>query len=97
MVNTVETTYLPGAIYSDAEPPWYTELNLGGREIKFKIDAGADVSVISRKRYHELGLCLNFIRPTLCSAVLVEPWHARDSLSQSPEYEIDHTHFAFLS
>lgn len=58
MVNTVETTYLPGAIDSDAEPPWYTELNLGGREIKFKIDTGADVSVISRKRYHKLGLRL---------------------------------------
>ena len=43
MLHSVETTYFLGTIHSDAEPPWYTTLNLGDREIKFNTDTGADV------------------------------------------------------
>ena len=43
MLHSVETTYFLGTTHSDAEPPWYTTLNLGDREIKFNTDTGADV------------------------------------------------------
>ena len=36
---------------SSTEAPWTTNLELNGRNIEFKIDTGADVTVISEQEY----------------------------------------------
>ena len=36
---------------SSTEAPWTTNLELNGRNIEFKIDSGADVTVISEQEY----------------------------------------------
>ena len=36
---------------SSTETPWTTSLQLNGRNIEFKIDMGADVTVISEQEY----------------------------------------------
>ena len=33
------------------EPPWIINILLNGAEVKFKIDSGADVNVMSHKQY----------------------------------------------
>ena len=38
----------------DNSPPWEIELNIGENKIKFKIDRGADISVLTRDCYNEL-------------------------------------------
>ncbi|XP_012941975.1 uncharacterized protein LOC106012728 [Aplysia californica] len=53
-----------------SEPPWRVTLNLGGRATSFKIDTGADVSIMSKAVYNRLSP-----RPKLktTSAVLRSP------------------------
>ena len=36
---------------SSTEAPWTTKLELNGRNIEFKINTGADVTVISEQEY----------------------------------------------
>ena len=46
---------------SSTEAPWTTNLELNGRNIEFKIDTGADVTVISEQEYvpFETGWSIN--------------------------------------
>ena len=47
--------YFLGSIdQHDEEPPWRTKLTMNGRAVDFKIDTGADVSVISKEVYDSL-------------------------------------------
>ena len=50
-----ETTYFLGSVANaEEEPPWRTDLVIQGRRISFKIDTGADVSVIPKRVYDSL-------------------------------------------
>ena len=46
-------TFFLGAIDSGV-PPWYTNLNVCGENCRFKIDTGADVTIISQSQYDRL-------------------------------------------
>ena len=52
-VNEVETHFL-GSLVAGNEPPWLTHLHIGDTPVRFKIDTGADVSVISLTQYTQL-------------------------------------------
>lgn len=45
-----ESTYCIGAVET-GEPPWYHTVDILGRPIRFEIETGADVSVISHDTY----------------------------------------------
>ncbi|XP_025116120.1 uncharacterized protein K02A2.6-like [Pomacea canaliculata] len=52
-----------GTLCSDSrEPPWTTVLQFGGCDVKFKIDTGADVSVISSTQYKKLSPCPKLLK-----------------------------------
>ena len=57
---TTEDDAFPGAITSDSKSQslWRTTLSLGATEINFKIDTGADVTVISDAMYQSCTLGL---------------------------------------
>ncbi|KAK3758205.1 hypothetical protein RRG08_019678 [Elysia crispata] len=42
------------SVRQEAEPPWFVDINLCGLSTIFKIDTGADVSVVSRNIYQKL-------------------------------------------
>ncbi|KAK7103074.1 hypothetical protein V1264_021199 [Littorina saxatilis] len=52
------------------EPPWMTTLKFGGCDVPFKIDTGADVSVISSAQYRKLKPCPQLSKT---SAILRSP------------------------
>ena len=54
-----EKTYFLGSVNCDV-PPWYVDVNICKNTVRFKIDIGADVSVLSLKEYNRL-----VPRPTL--------------------------------
>lgn len=63
---TVET--FPGVMSSDGES-WFCSLKLENCKISFKLDTGAEVTVISEEAYHELQnvtpqSSFNFFEPT---------------------------------
>ncbi|KAK7109817.1 hypothetical protein V1264_013798 [Littorina saxatilis] len=63
-VNAVdaEEVYYMGVVHKQgAEPAWYTDLSFGRRKIKFKIDTGADVTIISKSLYLTLVPCPKLI------------------------------------
>ena len=49
------TTSDLGAINNNGNGPWMTEVHVRGVPVKFKIDTGADVSVISEKDFLKVG------------------------------------------
>lgn len=50
-----EETYFLGAVDApDTEPPWHTTLNICNKVVCFKIDTGADISVMSYGEYNKL-------------------------------------------
>ena len=49
-----ETFYLGSVNQEGEEPPWRTSININGCQISFKIDTGADVSVITKDIYNRL-------------------------------------------
>ena len=64
-INEVETffteeVFFMGSVFDinsvrqEAEPPWFVDINLCGLSTIFKIDTGADVSVVSRNIYQKL-------------------------------------------
>ena len=46
---------------SDNSPPWTVNLKIHGRSMNFKIDSGADTSVISVDTYHSLSRTPNLM------------------------------------
>ena len=52
--ETEGKTLLLGSVGVQGEPPWKVKLTIADKETDFKIDTGADVSVISEERYKEL-------------------------------------------
>lgn len=65
MNSAVEEFYM-GVLYQQQtmspEPPWHVALELSGRQINFKIDTGADVSVISRAEFANITPKPNLIK-----------------------------------
>ncbi len=51
--DTEEEVFL-GAVRSDKGSVWFTNLSLQGKKVQFKMDTGAEVTVISEKAYHTL-------------------------------------------
>lgn len=50
-----ENNYYLGSIDRDTSTPWYVELQVRFKCIRFKIDTGADVTVIPENIYEDLG------------------------------------------
>ena len=53
-VNAESETYFMGAVSRDGEDPWRETLTIGSQKVNFKLDTGADVSVVSSSTYHSL-------------------------------------------
>lgn len=55
---------------SDVTPPWMEVMEFCGNQVPFKVDTGADVTVISESTYHGLAN-----KPSLepCSSILYSP------------------------
>ena len=51
---TKDTYFLDSLGTEQEEPPWRIGLVIVGREVSFKIDTGADVSVISKKEWNKM-------------------------------------------
>ena len=50
-----QETYFLGSIYCDeTEPAWPVNLEIGGKQIRFKIDSGADTTVMAEGTYRTL-------------------------------------------
>ncbi|GFO00158.1 myosin-7 [Plakobranchus ocellatus] len=47
----IETLMIDSVIDDKEEQGWTTNLKIGCTELKFKIDTGADISIISKKAY----------------------------------------------
>ena len=53
-VTVNEPTYFLGAVQDDGEEAWRETLDIQGGSIDFKLDSGADVSIISEKAWEDL-------------------------------------------
>ena len=62
-----EKTHFLGAVDSDV-PPWYADVNIGKNAVRFKIDSGADVSVLSLKEYNRLNCTSSYTSTYKCIA-----------------------------
>ena len=53
--NEGQETYFLGSIHcDDTEPAWPVNLDIGGKQISFKIDSGADTTVMAEGTYRTL-------------------------------------------
>lgn len=54
VAGDVEDVPFLGSVANDQEQPWVTHINLSGHSTKFKVDTGADVTMISESMYLDL-------------------------------------------
>ncbi len=52
--SSEEEFFIASVADSSSSKGWYVELPVNGHNVKFKIDSGADVSVVSLETYNNL-------------------------------------------
>ena len=69
-----EVYYVDAVHVQGTEPAWYTELSLRSHNIKFKIDTGADVTIIPKSLFQTLTPCPTLVPPFVVLVVLCLGW-----------------------